>query len=193
MTASSEDSGPHEKLSKLDAARRQLHTAIRLFLSNEDVVSAHTLACASHAILRTLLRPTGGGSILKDNPYVPAEYNAQVAQALNRPANFLKHADRDPDDVLTFYPFLCAMWVFDCCIMYRALTGKLSRSCVAFCMWFSLERPDLLNQESEALITTMLRSDAVSKAATTREFCLDFIRRSSTFRMPSNAIFEEDS
>ena len=40
----------HE-ITKLDAARRQLDTPIRLFFDNEDSLSIHTLAYASFKIL----------------------------------------------------------------------------------------------------------------------------------------------
>jgi hypothetical protein len=60
MNETSKDLGPTEKITKLDAARRQLHTAIRLYFENRDLVSVLTLSRASHDILRTLLISKGG-------------------------------------------------------------------------------------------------------------------------------------
>ncbi len=68
MSETQQDYGPKETVTKLDAARRQLHTAIRLFFANEDMVSVHTLTRASHEILRTLLSakgPEGPGEALR--------------------------------------------------------------------------------------------------------------------------------
>jgi hypothetical protein len=40
------------KVSKLDAAKRQLETVIRLYFSNGDPVSIHTLTAAAYNVLR---------------------------------------------------------------------------------------------------------------------------------------------
>lgn len=76
-----------QTISKLDAARRQLNTAIRLWLQEDDLASVQTLGWAALTILRDLTkaagRPTPGG--------IPPEW-----QLDREAANFLKHADRDP-------------------------------------------------------------------------------------------------
>ena len=46
-------------VSKLDAARRQLDAAIRMYLANEDELAIHTLAAAAYRILRDLLEKRG--------------------------------------------------------------------------------------------------------------------------------------
>jgi hypothetical protein len=66
---------PHnlKKLSitKLDAARRQLETAITLWFHDADPVSVHTLAMAAHGILRALNKKRGGPPMLGDpSPYI---------------------------------------------------------------------------------------------------------------------------
>jgi hypothetical protein len=48
------------KISKLDAARRQLDTAIRLYFMEGDPVSVHTLAAAAFEILKDLVRSGQG-------------------------------------------------------------------------------------------------------------------------------------
>lgn len=193
MSDDSKDLGPQEKITKLQAARRQLHTAIRLFLSGEDIVSAHTLASASHEILRNLLKAKGGASALKDSPYVKAEYKNEFNKHRNRPSNFLKHAGRDPNDVLTFYQMFCAIWLIDCCMMYRALTGKLSRTCAAFTMWFAVERPNCFIDEVATQIQSVLEAGVISRNVITKDFCMEIIRNPSIYPMPPIGIYEEDS
>jgi len=46
---------PKLKISKLDAAKRQLETAIRLYFNEADPVSVHTLAGAAHTISEILI------------------------------------------------------------------------------------------------------------------------------------------
>jgi hypothetical protein len=47
------------KVSKLDAAKRQLETAIRLYFSDGDPVSIHTLTAAAYNILRDVTKQKG--------------------------------------------------------------------------------------------------------------------------------------
>jgi hypothetical protein len=49
-----------EIITKLDAARRQLRTAVTLFFQHGDEVAVHTLTAAAHQILIDLLKPQGG-------------------------------------------------------------------------------------------------------------------------------------
>ena len=51
-----------ELITKIDATRRQLRTAIRLFCQDGDAVSIHTLASAAQGVLDALLKPNGKGS-----------------------------------------------------------------------------------------------------------------------------------
>jgi hypothetical protein len=46
-------------INKLEAARRQLDTAIRLTFANEDALAIHTLAAAAYRILRDILHERG--------------------------------------------------------------------------------------------------------------------------------------
>src|SRR5258708_16538362 len=79
------------KVTKLEAGRRQLDVAIRMFFDNEDVLAIHTLSRAAFRILDDITK----------------EGDAKVALAVhikklgpnkfNEITNFLKHADRDPD------------------------------------------------------------------------------------------------
>ena len=53
------------RVSKIDAARRQLETAIRLFFYDIDFVSVHTLLCASHEIFVRIGESSGVHSIIR--------------------------------------------------------------------------------------------------------------------------------
>jgi hypothetical protein len=63
------------RLTKLDAARHQLKTAIRLFFEERDPVSIHALASAAQEVLRDLLRARGIPSpSIKDSDLIKPEY-----------------------------------------------------------------------------------------------------------------------
>lgn len=55
------------KISKLDAAKRQLETVIRMYFNSGDPVSIHTLAAAGYNLIRDINSNRGGTSmIVKD-------------------------------------------------------------------------------------------------------------------------------
>ena len=91
---------------KLDAARRQLDTAIRLYFAYGDPVSIHALAGAAYQLLDDLIAKRGGPDGIKDLLLTMAKPESVdvVRQKLNEAQNFFKHADRDHDGVLEFRP-----------------------------------------------------------------------------------------
>src|SRR5262249_54231406 len=87
---------------KLDAARRQLETAITMFFNDGDVVSQHTLVMAAHGIVYDLGRKCKIGRSIKDSPLIPHEARKAFIKALHLPQNFFKHADTDDGAKIRF-------------------------------------------------------------------------------------------
>jgi hypothetical protein len=86
------------KLTKKDAAREQLDTAIYLFFNGGPRCAVHTLAAASLALSRDPLHGRGETYTLDIEKWVRPEKKAEWRGIASRQANFLKHADRDPDE-----------------------------------------------------------------------------------------------
>jgi hypothetical protein len=166
MHGSAEQSQP-EQITKLNAAQRQLKTAIRLYFQDGDMVSIHTLAAAAQEVLRSLLRKRGGGSFMKDSAWIRPERRKEYITALNKPANFFKHGDQDPDAVLDFHPEMPVFLLTDCIAMEQTLTGRLSRESVIFHTWFAHEYPDLL----ESNLADQMRKFRVGSVIT-KKTCL---------------------
>jgi hypothetical protein len=114
------------KLSKLDVARRQLETAIRLYFSMGDPVSIHTLTSAAYQVLRDLNKAHAWAPMLKDAlpELVRQEDRDAVTKKLNEAVNFFKHADRDRAEVLEFKQEQTELFLFDACQKYRLLTSE---------------------------------------------------------------------
>lgn len=89
---------PSPKISKYEAAKRQLETAIDLFFEDGDALSAHTLAFAAFKVLLNLYLHRGNDDFGKQVDKLIAE--GVGWQRFSETANFLKHADRDPDAFL---------------------------------------------------------------------------------------------
>jgi hypothetical protein len=90
------------RVSKLDAARRQLRTAITLWFNGGDPVSIHTLACAAYEIVHTVskVRDPNRPGLLFDS--APEETRKEFNDTFREAANFFKHADRDPHGLISF-------------------------------------------------------------------------------------------
>lgn len=61
---------PKVPISKIDAAKRQLETAITLYFQNGDPVSIHTLAAAAYDVLHALCKVRGIKCFFKDTSMI---------------------------------------------------------------------------------------------------------------------------
>jgi hypothetical protein len=136
------------KIGKLEAAHRQLRTAITLWFTDADSVSTHSLAYAACEIVskkRNPLRP----DLLFDSAWIKEEFRKQFNIRLKKHANFFKHGDRDHEATIEFdseltEPFL----LFSAC--GRALCGEpQSSEESAFLWWIQIHRPSILTEEGQ--------------------------------------------
>lgn len=137
----------HILISKLDAAKRQLDMAIRLFLNQEDPISIHTLSAASHTILRDLSKQQQKESTLKDTMVKMGKPERQkdLEKMFNKAENFFKHANRDADTLLKFYPEETEWFIWDVCGMYLNLTNDNTPLIKVFNVWFNSKHPDIFD------------------------------------------------
>lgn len=144
------------RISKLDAAKRQLETAINLYFSDGDPISIHTLTSAGYNIIRDVSKKQGRSLIVKDLAVKVAkpEFRKMVRAELNRAENFFKHADWDHADTLEFRPSQSEFLIFDACLAYRSLTKELPASFLVFRVWFIANHGDSfhLNPEEKKLV-----------------------------------------
>jgi len=133
-------------VSKLDTARRQLETAIRLFFYDGDFVSTHTLAAASFNVLNDLSRQAGADKkSMRDEllEHVRADKKKWLVNRLRETENFMKHADRDPDETHSFDPGMTTFLLVDAVRCYWKITGENTLLTQAYFMWFMTEHPDV--------------------------------------------------
>jgi hypothetical protein len=136
-------------ISKLDAARRQSESAIRLFSFHGDPVAIHTLAGAARTLLRELARAEGHeaglDAVVQETirPEKVEEVNGLFVQA----QNFFKHADRDHDQLFDFNPTTTEFLLWDICLLYETLTSHRLPILTVFRTWFYLAHPHLLSPE----------------------------------------------
>lgn len=182
-----------EKVTKVDAARRQLSTAIRLFFERRDTVSIHTLVSAAQGIMHDLLEKQGPGkgSFLKSATIVRPEKRAEYFKLITDAQNFFKHADREPADaVLEFYPEPIAFSILDVVDMLQRYTGHHQADAIVFLLWFGVKHPGVLERnELFERLTRRIQGefDGLSEDGQ-RQRCLDQLDEAATWNLQGGAL-----
>lgn len=126
----------HQGISKVEAARRQLDTAIDLWFEDQDGLSVFTLAFASLKVLTNVYPHQQADGFAETLDKVIGETGWR---SMSRTANFLKHADRDPDAVLArFHPDEGMPLIGLATILYGRVAGELSLKMKAFDSWIEM-------------------------------------------------------
>lgn len=164
-----------EKVTKLDAARRQLETAAELHFREGDTVSIHTLVAAGYQLLIDLAKMTGQQGLLqKTFATLSEDLRRELTRHFRRPQNFFKHADRDSGDEIEFAPRQTEVMLIDAMGLYLQLTGEQPRLLRAFELWFLVHRPELLGKIVPETIAETEAARQRLKALSRPEFLADF-------------------
>jgi hypothetical protein len=142
------------KLTKIVAAERQLEAAFFLMLNDVSPEAVHTLVSAVRGILYGLSKHEENAILKKWDESVLARVvgpdKKEIRKWQNDIANFLKHADRDPNAELSV-PDLRSVNEMDlllCIIALGSITRAFSRR-LNWAIWFlSLSKNSLISFES---------------------------------------------
>ncbi len=146
------------RISKLDAARRQLFAALQLYFEDGDTVAIHTLAAVAHEILSVLVRKKGGATMLDwVKALVTPEFEKQLIDWARQPQNFFKHGGKDANSNIEFDTKLTEFFLFDACLAYGKveaipkgdITAEATRIQIAYLTWYLLHRPTALRPDSD--------------------------------------------
>lgn len=152
-------------IDKIGAAERQLNMAIRLFLEGTCPLSVHTLTSAANGILEALYlkdrdniirRQIDSGrervwfSIKEEMQIlVKEEGHKDLFKAMNRVANYLKHADKDADQELNSdFSIENRMAIFGACMNFALVAGRSSVAMQFFNQYFLAENPELIRADA---------------------------------------------
>jgi len=158
-----------EAISKVDAARRNLAAAIRLFFEHGDPIAIHTLGAAAQSIIRDIAKSRGleHTSILHDHPDIPPEARKQWIDILNAPRNFFKHADRDPDATLEFDPAANETLLLDAVLILSEIDKRHLSEASVYIGWFTTANPALRG----AINNNQIGEHAVRVGISPTDFC----------------------
>jgi hypothetical protein len=126
----------------IEAARRQIDTAIALLFGGGDVVAVHTLAAAGGRILSDLA--DGKTAAASPNAYIRPGREEQYEDLMDRTIAFFHYPDKDAAAMLDgVQEEINDLMLFQACAWYEALGNPLPPAMGAFTAWFVVMYPDL--------------------------------------------------
>ena len=137
--------------SKIDAARAQINTAIKLFFHDECPISVHTLTSTSYNILYDISKNSNSNFHFEMDVYIKPEHLKTWKYKVNEASNFFKHADRDPNAKIEFEEATNELRLFNCCWGYCDLTKEFTPYMSVFMGWMKLFYSDLFKLEDNEL------------------------------------------
>ena len=159
-------------ITKIDAAERQLNTAIRLFFENRDHLSSYALAVASREITDGVIKSRRSELYQRESARVDGPLNfllsyQEYIEALIKPEfykntiklfhkwqNFLKHADKDPDaEIEPIKTKPLALVIMFAINNYVLLTQHCTTEMSTFFAWFVVAEPQLIKSAPEDAMT----------------------------------------
>jgi len=146
-----------EPITRQDAIRRQLDTAILLWFQDGDSVSTHTLACSALKIIEDVGRKFGKRTMLFEK--LPKELVKDSTNA----QNFFKHAKDDPHRVLEFNHSITQFHIYDAAQHYKTLYLHLTPLMTTFIIRFLLLQPGIGTVEIPASLPVSLTKGVLTK------------------------------
>jgi hypothetical protein len=139
-----------EIIDKLDAACRQLNTAISLWFSDGDSVSIHTLACSAHQLVHDINQKIGGRDLLYDSLVIKDEYRREANKIFKKAYNFFKHANNDAYGTIEFKPCLTEFFIMFTSLGLEIIGRKPDPIRSAFNIYYGLRNPHLLTSKGKS-------------------------------------------
>lgn len=121
------------KVDKIEAAQRQLDAAIDMFFGQMDTLATYTVAHAAFKVLMDVYPHK------RDDDFsqrIDELIGSEGWKHLSGAANFLKHADRDPDSVVAdMNPMKPSVVIGLATLLFRRISGHFTLKMSAFDFW----------------------------------------------------------
>ena len=158
------------RLTKIDAAGRLIDAAIEMFFFNYDPLAIHTIAAASHDIVRALAKRRGITDLSLSANLIKREFHKQWNDVTRSDT---KHADSDQNDAVEVDPELTEALLMFALRGMRRMGHTFNGLQTAYWTWFCLHHPaatpiDMYSLKLPAETVTALR--AMPKSDFVRKF-----------------------
>ena len=141
-------------ISKLEAAQRQLRTAITLWFTGGDPVSIHTLAYAAYEIIHAVSKRLNPGrrDLLFDSLVVKDQYRNEFNLLLKKHANFFKHGNRPEEEKTEFPPAASDLFIIYSILGLSTCSVARSDEEGAFMAWTHIHNPNFLTEKGRKML-----------------------------------------
>ena len=120
-----------------------------MHFSAEDPLAVHVVASAAHHVLHDLAECNGrvGFHRFLQSCFLPGGYQA-FRRELSKPANFLKHANRDPNRVINgFKDMFNDAEIGISCLYLKGLEPTMSAEVKVFLVWYLSVHSNMVKDE----------------------------------------------
>lgn len=153
-----------EIVPKLEAARRQLKTAIELWFADKDQVSILTLSYAAYEVIHTISAKRGRTQpLIFDTPSVPSNFRKLLSVHIKKVPNFFKHADRDPEGTVELKPAMAEGFLTFSILGIQTMGILPNNYESAFMWWFNLTRPHWLTPSGRELVEKLFPIEEINE------------------------------
>ncbi len=161
-------------ITKLDAARRQLLAAINLHWYLDEPIAAYTLAANAWELCNSLLKRDNKTRLLAEFSRVHGRPETDFKALINRPRNFVKHADKDPDGNLEDVTNQDVDGMLQAaCIDYTMLARRSPLAVQLFLCWYSAIYSDktgaFLKEGADAYFPNLIVEDREARVLAARK------------------------
>lgn len=159
---------------KIEAAKCQLNTAIKLWFANADQISVHTLACAAYQIIHDINIEKKGAELLLDSSVINKEFRKEYINEMRKAMRFFKHANNDPDPngIVDFAPAITDLFILFAIIGLERFGEHRSKMTTAFVLFYAINNPHLVAKEfsDRFKVESVANLPAVSKGVFLEQF-----------------------
>jgi hypothetical protein len=131
-----------EVITKIDAVKRQIESAIDMFMEDRDLLSVNTLTMSSLQLLYEYFDTKKIPNPFKD--LIKPEKRGEVIFIFNKTYNFSKHAKTDADEKEKFYFEAVKGHLLEAIELFKIVNGNLTAKMESYKTWFLLYNPDLI-------------------------------------------------
>lgn len=150
------------KITKLEAAKRQIETSITLWFQEADPVSIHTLTTAARQILVDLNAKAGGEPMGADHQMIRPEARIIARKAMAEAENFFKHADRDPEASCLFSPEATRFYLLEAIDKYQELAREQPPLMKLYLVYHALTHPRIFTPKFIDLMRSFFPSESTT-------------------------------
>ncbi len=139
-------------LSKIEAAKRQIESAIWLWFVGEDMVSVHTLAASAHRILLEVASIWGASAWPTTEAYLPGRTEEGTRVRSDDAVTYFQDAKHEENYQISEQ--WTELYLFDAVMAYSNLARDHGGSALmsTYVVRFGVQRPDLFLAEAFSLL-----------------------------------------